>query len=180
MLACRIHAFPSFKTRVNRIDPLHAHFHNAAVTVCKRDGEGVWRCVCVGVCGWVCVCVCGCVCVCWGVGAGELHFCGFAVGGGFYLFLVLGARYAITYCLFFSFFFFLLLPSSFPFLILCSRPCGILRHCSDAACPSTPFPATRNVHCAPRHRQQRSTGTGVRSLVASHRPKKIPHFCIAE
>ena len=56
MLACRIHAFPSFKTRVNRTD-LHAHFHNAAVTVCKRDGEGVWRCVCVCVCVRVCVCL---------------------------------------------------------------------------------------------------------------------------
>ena len=54
MLACRIHAFLSFKTRVNRID-LHAHFHNAAVTVCKRDGEGVLRCVCARVCVRACV-----------------------------------------------------------------------------------------------------------------------------
>ena len=55
MLACRIHTFPSFKTRVNRID-LHAHFHNAAVTVCKRDGKGVWRCVSARAFGCVCVC----------------------------------------------------------------------------------------------------------------------------
>ena len=60
MLACRIHAFPSFKTRVNRIE-LHAHFHNAAVTVCKRDGEGVLRCVCVCACARARVCVCVCV-----------------------------------------------------------------------------------------------------------------------
>ena len=57
MHACRIHAFPSFKARVKRID-LHAHFHNAAVTVCKRDGEGVLRCVCVRACVRVCARMC--------------------------------------------------------------------------------------------------------------------------
>ena len=143
-------------------------------------------CVCVSVCVCLCVCVsvCLCLCVLGGRGAGgvyisaillleaEFFFCFFC------LFWALDIPSHTAFFFSFSFFFFFLLLFLFQFYVLVRV--GFLGIVSDAACPSTPFPATRNVHCAPRHRQQRSTGTGVRSLVASHRPKKIPHFCIAE